>query len=57
MKYSPYGTPTDFDTADKAIAAVKKSLARLGVAKIDFYHIWCLRKMANRCWEKQKEAK
>lgn len=41
---STKGMPTDFDTADKAIAAVEKSLSRLKVDTIDFYHIWCLRK-------------
>ncbi|MBC7960535.1 MAG: aldo/keto reductase [Vallitaleaceae bacterium] len=40
---STKGMPTAFDTAEKAIAAVKKSIARLGVKKIDFYHIWCIR--------------
>lgn len=42
---STKGMPTSFDTAQKAIDAVKKSLSRLGVPKIHFYHIWCLRKM------------
>jgi len=37
--------PVDFDTAEKAKAQVRKSLDRLGLAKIHFYHIWCLRKM------------
>ncbi len=41
---STKGMPTTFDTAEKAIAAVKKSIERLGVKKIDFYHIWCIRK-------------
>jgi uncharacterized protein len=40
---STKGMPTQFDTAEKAIAAVKKSLQRLGVPKIHFYHIWCIR--------------
>src|SRR6056297_3016576 len=35
--------PVHFDTADKAKEQVKKSLDRLGVDKIDFYHVWCLR--------------
>ena len=39
------GMPVNFDTADKARSAVEKSLKRLGVEKINFYHIWCLRKM------------
>lgn len=42
---STKGMPTKFDTAEKAIDAVKKSIKRLGVKKIDFYHIWCIRKM------------
>lgn len=42
---STKGMPTELDTAEKAIAAVKKSLQRLGVKKINFYHIWCIRKM------------
>lgn len=41
---STKGMPTVFDTAEKAIDAVKKSIKRLGVKKIDFYHIWCIRK-------------
>lgn len=41
---STKGMPTEFETADKARAAVEKSLKRLGVPKIHFYHVWCLRK-------------
>jgi predicted aldo/keto reductase-like oxidoreductase len=37
--------PTAFDTAQKAKDQVRRSLDRLGVPKINFYHIWCLRKM------------
>lgn len=37
--------PVEYDTADKARQAVEQSLTRLGVEKINFYHIWCLRKM------------
>ncbi len=37
--------PTEHDTVDKTIAAVEKSLKRLNVEKIDFYHIWCIRTM------------
>ena len=44
---STKGMPTTFDTSQKAIDAVKKSLKRLGVPKIHFYHIWCLRKMGH----------
>lgn len=32
-------------TKEKVIEAVKNSLDVLGVSKIDFYHVWCLRKM------------
>jgi len=42
---STKGMPTELDTAQKAKDQVKKSLDRLGVDKIHFYHIWCLRKM------------
>lgn len=42
---STKGRPTVFDTEEKAIAGVKKSIERLGVKKIEFYHIWCLRNM------------
>jgi predicted aldo/keto reductase-like oxidoreductase len=42
---STKGMPTNFDTAEKAIAAVKKSIKRMGVKKINFYHIWCIRQM------------
>lgn len=37
--------PAKQNTADKARAAVEQSLSRLGINKIDFYYIWCLRKM------------
>jgi hypothetical protein len=39
------GMPVDFDTADKARAQVEKSLKRLNVDKIDFYHVWCIRRV------------
>jgi len=42
---STKGMPVDNDTADKAVEAVKKSLGRLVVPKIHFYHVWCVRKM------------
>jgi predicted aldo/keto reductase-like oxidoreductase len=42
---STKGRPTVFDTEEKAIAGVKASLEKLGVKKIDFYHVWCLRSM------------
>jgi predicted aldo/keto reductase-like oxidoreductase len=44
---STKGMPTSFDTAQKAKDQVRRSLDRLGVPKIDFYHIWCLRKPAH----------
>lgn len=42
---STKGMPTNFDTKEKAKDAVKRSIERMGVDKLDFYHIWCLRKM------------
>lgn len=39
------GMPVDFDTAEKARAQVEKSLKRLNVDKIDFYHVWCIRRV------------
>ncbi|MCK5806458.1 MAG: aldo/keto reductase [Lentisphaeria bacterium] len=42
---STKGMPTSFDTAGKARDAVRRSLDRLGIPKIDFYHVWCLREM------------
>ncbi len=42
---STKGMPTSIDTADKARRAVEKSLKRLNVNKIDFYHVWCIRRM------------
>jgi hypothetical protein len=36
--------PTSVDTAAKARDAVRTSLDRMGVAKIDFFHVWCLRR-------------
>lgn len=41
---STKGMPKNCDTKEKAIAAVKKSIKRMGIKKIDFYHIWCIRK-------------
>jgi predicted aldo/keto reductase-like oxidoreductase len=40
---STKGMPTSLDTADKARRAVEKSLKRLNVDRIDFYHVWCIR--------------
>lgn len=42
---STKGRPTVFDTSERAIEGVKSSIDKLGVKKIDFYHIWCLRNM------------
>jgi len=42
---STKGMPTEFDTADKARAAVEKSLKRIKSGYIDFYHVWCIRTM------------
>lgn len=39
------GMPVDFDTADKARAQVEKSLKRLNVDRLDFYHVWCIRRV------------
>lgn len=44
---STKGMPTSFDTKVKAMDAVKRSIERLGVDKLEFYHIWCLREMAH----------
>ena len=33
------------NAADRARAAVEKSMKRLHVDRIDFYHIWCIRRM------------
>ena len=41
---STKGMPEDFNTAEKAIAQVEKSLKRLNTDYIDFYHVWCIRK-------------
>ena len=39
--------PTTYETAAGAREAVMKSLDRMGVPKIHFFHVWCLRKMAH----------
>ena len=41
------GMPTTHDTAEKARTAVKKSLQRLKLDRVDFYYVWCIRKMAH----------
>ncbi len=43
--------PENFDTAEKAIAQVDKSLSRLKTDVIDFYHVWCI-----RTWEQYELA-
>jgi predicted aldo/keto reductase-like oxidoreductase len=42
---STKGMPADYDTADKARSAVEKSMKRLNVDMIDFYHVWCVRRV------------
>lgn len=42
---STKGKPKVFDTREKAIEGVERSIERLGVSKINFYHVWCIRKM------------
>jgi len=39
------GVPMAPYAADRARAAVEKSLKRLNVDRIDFYHVWCIRRM------------
>jgi len=38
--------PTEQDTIDDTCKAVEKSLKRLCVDKIDFFHVWCIRTIA-----------
>lgn len=42
---STKGMPETFDTAKKARKAVQKSLKRLKTDYLDFYHVWCIRRM------------
>lgn len=42
---STKGRPTVCDTVEKTVSSVKKSIETLGVDKIDFYHVWCIRKV------------
>ncbi|MCD6176016.1 MAG: aldo/keto reductase [Planctomycetes bacterium] len=37
--------PETFNTAEKAMAQVDKSLKRLKTDIIDFYHVWCIRRL------------
>lgn len=39
------GMPETHDTADKARAAVEKSLKRLKTDVLDFYYVWCIRRL------------
>ncbi len=39
------GMPTEFDTADKARRAVETSLTRMKLEKLDFYYVWCIRRV------------
>ena len=42
---STKGKPMVYDTKEKAIEAVKRSIKRLGVEKIDFYNVWGLKNL------------
>lgn len=42
---STKGMPTTYDTSEKAYNAVKNSIKKMGIEKINFYHIWCVRHM------------
>lgn len=42
---STKGMPREYDTAKKAVAAVKASLKAMRTDVIDFYHVWCILKM------------
>ncbi|MCF7957805.1 MAG: aldo/keto reductase [Phycisphaerae bacterium] len=39
------GFPNEFDTAEKARAAVEASLTKMKLEKLDFYYVWCIRRM------------
>lgn len=43
---STKGILEDFETADKACQAVEKSLKRFHTDYIDFYHVWCIRRIS-----------
>ena len=45
LNISTKAMPETFDTAEKAMAQVDKSLKRLKTDIIDFYHIWCIRRL------------
>ena len=42
---STKGMPENCNTAEKSVDAVKKSLSRLKCDYLDFYYIWCIRRM------------
>jgi hypothetical protein len=42
---SSKGQPQECDTAEKARAAVEKSLKRLNTDYLDFYYVWCIRRL------------
>lgn len=39
------GMPTDIHSADEARKAVEKSLKRINLERLDFYYVWCIRKV------------
>jgi predicted aldo/keto reductase-like oxidoreductase len=42
---SSKGMPTSIHSSDEARKAVEKSLKRINVEKLDFYYVWCIRKV------------
>lgn len=42
---SSKGMPTGIQSADAARKAVEKSLKRLNLDRLDFYYVWCIRKV------------
>jgi predicted aldo/keto reductase-like oxidoreductase len=42
---SSKGMPTDIHSADAARKAVEKSLRRINLERLDFYYVWCIRKV------------
>jgi predicted aldo/keto reductase-like oxidoreductase len=42
---STKGMPENCDSAEKARKAVEKSLSRLNTDYLDFYHVWCIRRL------------
>lgn len=43
--YATKGFPTTFDTADKAYEGVCRSMERMKIDRLDFYHVWCIRRI------------